>query len=53
VTANGTPLNAHELIQENGSLRTVIAELLATNQELRWQLLAYQSNEQHSKHREK
>jgi len=33
-------LDWHELVQENSSLRAMIAELLITNQELRWQLLA-------------
>jgi predicted SAM-dependent methyltransferase len=52
MTANSTLLECHELLQENGSLRIMIAELLITNQELRWQLLAYQ-NQQHTNHRGK
>jgi hypothetical protein len=52
MTANNTSTEWRELVQENGSLRTMIAELLITNQELRWQLLAYQ-DQQHTKHRGK
>jgi hypothetical protein len=33
------PSDWQELAQENGSLRTIIAELLIKNQKLRWQLL--------------
>jgi hypothetical protein len=47
MTANSTSLEWHELIQENGSLRRMIAELLITNQELRWQLLGYRSRSTH------
>jgi hypothetical protein len=33
------PSDWQELAQEDGSLRTIIAELLIKNQKLRWQLL--------------
>jgi hypothetical protein len=33
------PSDWQELAQENGSLRTIIAELLIKNQKLRWELL--------------
>ena len=33
------PSEWQELAQENGSLRTIIAELLIKNQKLRWELL--------------
>jgi hypothetical protein len=35
------PSEWQELAQENGSLRAIIAELLLTNQTLRWELLAH------------
>jgi hypothetical protein len=33
------PSDWQDLAQENGSLRTIIAELLIKNQKLRWELL--------------
>ena len=35
------PSDWQELAQENGSLRTIIAELLIKNQKLRWELLGH------------
>lgn len=37
----------HELKQEVGSLRAIIAELLMTNQNLRWELLGHRSGPVH------
>jgi hypothetical protein len=35
--------NLHELKQENGYLRAIVAELLIKNQKLRWELLGQRS----------
>jgi hypothetical protein len=37
----GLPPEWQQLAQENGSLRTIIVELLIKNQNLRWQLLGH------------
>jgi hypothetical protein len=34
----GPPSNWQQLARENGGLRAIIAELLITNQKLRWEL---------------
>jgi hypothetical protein len=34
----GPPSNCQQLARENGGLRAIIAELLITNQKLRWKL---------------
>jgi hypothetical protein len=40
MTAEEFQSDAQNLIQENGTLRAIITELLIVNQELRWKLLA-------------
>lgn len=43
MTLINPPSDCQYLVRENGSLRAIIAELLITNQKLRWELQGYEN----------
>ena len=45
--ANNPSSDWQDLARENGSLRAIIAELLITNQKLRWELQGYRCGPAH------